>query len=200
MFFDQVQYTKNDWRNRNKIIFNGKPQWISIPISYRFSERKSINQVELPKTGWQAEHLQKIEQSYGTTNHYSKWSIDLTEILNANNSNLSELNIKIITKYMQRLEIKTKIVSTSEIENNIDKSKRLIDLCIANSCDEYLTTPKALDYLNTEAFEKNGIKVSILNFESCLETYEQSSRVFDPYVSFIDVLFRTGPEEFINRF
>ena len=200
MFYDQVQYTKNDWRNRNKIIYNGKPHWISIPVSYRFSERKSINQVGLPRTGWALEHLNKIEQSYGKTRHYSKWSLDLIEILNADNSNLSELNIKIITKYMQRLEFKTKIVSTSEFDNNIDKSKRLIDLCIANSCDEYVTTPKALDYLDIEAFEKKEIKISILNFESCLETYEQSSLVFDPYVSFIDVLFRIGPQAFINRF
>ena len=199
MFYDQVQYTKNDWRNRNKIISKGKPQWISIPVRYRFSERKNIDQIELPETGWEFEHLRKIEQSYRETRHYSKLGIDLNEILSAKNANLSELNVKIIKRYLQELEIDTKIMPNSAVDINIDRSKRLIDLCIANACDEYLTTPKALDYLNTEAFERSKIKISILDFESCLEGYEQGSNNFDPYVSFIDVLFRTGPEEFLKR-
>lgn len=191
VFYDSVQYTKNDWRNRNRIIIDGAPNWLTIPIKYRFSERKRIDEIELPQNGWGKEHLNKIERAYKSTDYFLELFPFLEEEISKNYLTLSELNKNTIMTFSSVLNIETKFLDYS-LNLELSKNQRLIDTCKSVGAQQYVTTPKALNYLDIQLFKDNDIELKILDFESCLKKYPQKSYNFDPYVSFIDLLFNLG--------
>jgi len=191
VFYDSVQYTKNDWRNRNKIIIDNSSKWLTIPIKYRFSEKRRIDEIDLPQNGWEKEHLKKIEYAYKSTDYFSEFFPVLQEEILKNYSTLSELNKNLIIKFSSLLNIETKFINFS-LDLNLSKNLRLIDACKKLCAQEYFTTPKALNYLDVQLFRDNKIGLRVIDFNSCLREYDQKSHLFDPYVSFIDLLFNLG--------
>ena len=198
-FYDEVQYTKNDWRNRNKIIEGGTPAWLTIPISYSFTAKKSINEIQLPNSNWRENHLSRIRNSYQTTKYFNEYFNHLSTVLDQSFIGLSELNQEIITHVMHEIGIITELRNSTPSKNPRTKSEKLLDICIEAGATTYLTTPKALDYLDVDLFKRSRIAVEILDFESCLPEYSQKSEIFSPFVSYLDLLFNTGKEEFLRR-
>jgi hypothetical protein len=192
VFYDQVQYTKNDWRNRNKIMLNGSPKWISIPINYRFSERLSIDKVRLPSGNWRNDHLEKISMGYNSEDNFSQYYPNLNKIISTDYDFLSELNQALLIQYAQTFKIATHFHSIHNIDLNLERNQRIIETCKDFSADTYVCSPKSLNYIDLPLFSKNNIEVEIMNFDNCLNGYKQNSQEFDPYVSFIDLLFMTG--------
>jgi hypothetical protein len=192
VFYDQVQYTKNDWRNRNKILLNGSPKWITIPIKYRYSDCLTIDKVRLPDGDWRDDHLEKISIAYSKEKNFTQHYPDLKNIIIADFEFLSELNQELLIRYAEAFKITTRFHSTHNIDLNLDRNKRIIETCKDFSADTYVCTPKSLNYIDQQLFAKNKIEVEILTFDDCLNDYKQNSLKFDPYVSFIDLLFMTG--------
>ena len=199
IFYDQVQYTKNDWRNRNTIILNGAPNWLTIPINYRFSDRLPINQVRLPASNWKDEHLEKISSAYEDQNNFSEYFPNLMRIISNDHEFLSELNQEIVRQYAKVFNIRTNFHATHTIDLNLDRNRRIIEACKDFSARTYVCSPKSLNYIDRGLFEKNGIELEIINFDDCLEGYKQNSRIFDPHVSFLDLLFMTGVDGVARR-
>jgi len=199
IFYDQVQYTKNDWRNRNRIIVDGRIEWLSIPVKYKFSDRKPIERIRLPESNWQTAHLSRIRKGYKSTSYFEDYFGPLESILVQGHSLLSELNQNLLFALCKSLEIRTSLISSFPFNFNLSPSERLIDVCIANRAQEYVTTPKARNYLNLKLFEKHGIDVTFMNFDSCIKVYNQGLIEFDPHVSIIDLLFRRGVGEARER-
>lgn len=194
VFYDQVQYTKNDWRNRNKIMLNGSSKWISIPVNYRFSDRLQIDKVRLPAGNWRDDHLEKISIAYGKEHNFTKYYPILRDVIHADYEFLSDLNQELLIQYANAFKITTHFHSTHSIDLNLDRNQRIIDTCKDFSADTYVCSPKSLNYIDLKLFSKNDIEVKIMNYDDCLSNYRQNSQIFDPYVSFIDVLFMTGIE------
>ena len=192
VFYDQVQYTKNDWRNRNKILLNGAPKWISIPISYKFSDRLSIDRVRLPASNWKDEHFEKISITYSHESNFTQHFPNLMRIIGTDYEFLSELNQEILMQYSNVFKIETHFHTTHTIDLNLERNQRIIEICKDFSADTYVCSPKSLNYIDHYLFEKNDIEVKIINFDNCLISYKQYSKIFDPYVSFVDLLFMTG--------
>ena len=190
--YDSVQYTKNDWRNRNKIIVNNSLINLTIHVQYSFTSKKTIDQIKLPETNWHDEHLQLIHQGYRKTNFFSYYP-EIEKIVKTDFEFLSKLNIELISYLCSLLNISTYIYKGAKFNHNLEKSDRIIDKCKDLGAHTYVTSPKAMNYLNLKKFEQEKISVELINYSSCLEFYNQDLPSFIPHVSVLDVLFREGP-------
>ncbi|MEJ7610952.1 MAG: WbqC family protein [Ferruginibacter sp.] len=193
IFYDEVQYTKNDWRNRNKIMTPAGPSWLTIPVMQTHLSQ-SINETKLLNEHWKKKHLGTIKQFYSGSDHY-KDTIDLIAGLYADChfEMLSEINRHFISGICNFLEIKT-IFTASEKYGLIEgKTERLIDLVQKAGGTEYISGPAAKDYLNAELFKEAGIKLTWMDYAGYPE-YPQRGPAFEHGVSVIDLILNTGAD------
>ena len=199
IIYDSVQYTKNDWRNRNLIYLDNIPHYLTIPVKYSFREKLAVDQVRLPESDWRVKHLSRIRIAYEGSKYFTSFFPQIEKIINSKTIFLSDLNYKLIYFICSELNISTRLVRNEKFDYKLDKSQRIIDKCKELSVSTYLTTPKAINYLNFEKFRKENIEVEIIDFNSCLQKYDQKSTIFNPFVSILDLLFLEGPINSKNR-
>ena len=188
VFHDDLQYTKQDWRNRNKIKTPKGPEWLSIPVGT--SEGRLICNVTLPSDQkWQAEHYRKIEQAYKKhTPCFENLLPLLKEIYEKKWANLSEFNqsiIKCITK--DYLNIKhVKFLDSRNLNLTEKKQMRVLQILEKVNAKHYVSGPAAKDYLEPEEFKKRNILLSYMRYE--YPDYDQPHGSFSPQVSILDTL------------
>lgn len=164
IFLDNVQYTKNDWRNRNRVLINGTPCWLSIPVGQ--SINRKIQDVELPKNSWRKKHLNTIHHSYSKYPHF-----ELVEkfifpfIQDESISKLSTLNQRIIESLSVNVfEFNTEFQQAHDDPVNFSPSKRIANLAADYGATEYISGPKARNYLQNEHFSEVGVKLSYVDY------------------------------------
>lgn len=65
IIYDDLQYTKKDWRNRNKIKTSDNAQWLTVPVVSKNSHKKKINEIDIaPDMPWAEQHWQAIKMNY----------------------------------------------------------------------------------------------------------------------------------------
>ena len=192
VIYDNVQYTKNDWRNRNKIISNKKPSWLTIPVRQE-SMHQSIRETKIAKAGWSKKHWRTIQQSYSKSPHFDKYSSKLEGVYHSleNEFFLSNINTKLIICLCEILGIRTRIIQDDAFNLPTDRIDKLIEICRQTAASTYVSGPAARDYLDVQKFNNAGIKVEWIQYEGYLQ-YEQRSDHFDHYVSILDLLFCYG--------
>ena len=199
VLYDNVQFTKNDWRNRNKIIHNGQPRWLTIPVTHKFGQ--SIYDVKVASLDWSKNHWGFISQSYRKAKYYKEISSWLELIYLENDLvDLSSINKKFIIHLCNYLEISTVILDGRNFATkSLCKTQRLIDICISRNADCYVTGPSALSYLNMKLFHIHGIKLEIFSYDK-YQNHRQQSLVFNKFVSAVDLLFNEGKDSrlFLN--
>lgn len=194
VFLDDVQYTRRDWRNRNKIKTQHGIQWLTIPVEVGGKGNVAINEVKVADSGWGKSHWETIKRSYAKAEHFADYKELFAELyLNTNEEYLSLINYKFIKAICEMLRIKTKLLWSNEVSGILEKSERLLEICKALKGDIYLSGPAAKDYLNTGMFEAVNIKVEWMDYGGYPE-YRQLFPPFDHYVSVIDLLFNEGPD------
>lgn len=193
IFYDDVQFTKNDWRNRNKIKTPRGAEWISIPCGTDL--KRLINEVEIAKPDWQQDHWNRIKLNYSTAPFYKLYAGFLEAFyLGTTWTNLSKLNQYLIVSFArQYLGLKTEFMNSTEYKISGARQDRLIDLLKKSGATEYISGPAAKAYISVEAFDQAGIKLTWMDYANYPE-YNQLFPPFDHAVSIIDVLFNTGPE------
>jgi len=160
-FYDDVQYTKQDWRNRNMIKSPKGLEWISVPVGKKTRDRL-ICDVEITQNGWQKSHWGKIRQYYKDAPYFKMYKEFFDEIyLGTEWTNLSEMNQTIIKRIAKEiLGIQTKFAGDSRAFNlSGSKEKRYIPMLKEVGCTTFLSGPSAKSYLTPEAMEKEGIKL-----------------------------------------
>ncbi|KAA5548455.1 WbqC family protein [Adhaeribacter rhizoryzae] len=192
ILYDEMQYTKNDWRNRNKIKTPNGVQWLTIPVKQDSLEQK-INETKVFDPKWNIKHWRTLQQNYSKA-PYFKFYKELFENLYLTNSTsyLSQINLLFITAICNELGIKTKITSSEQYSYGDGKTERLVNLVKATGGKEYVSGPAAKDYLNESLFEEAGIKVTWMNYAG----YQEYHQLFPPFehgVSILDLLFNEGP-------
>ncbi len=194
-FYDEVKYTKNDWRNRNKIYSKNGLQWISIPIN-KDAVKLKISEVELP-LGWQESHHKAIRMTYSRA-PFSENLQSLIDDLFINNhfKYLSEINQYAIKKIASYLGIKTRFVNSNDFDLKGDRVERLINLLKDIGATEYISGPAAKDYLAGQEhyFSDNQIKLTYKDYGGYPE-YEQLLKPFEQYVSIIDLIANLSQED-----
>lgn len=190
ILYDDVQFTKNDWRNRNKIKTPQGVQWLTVPVGQDISRR--IRDVELPDTMWQGRHWKTLQNNYGRAPHFKEIAILLEPIyLERKHTHLSRLNRELLEAVCTYLGITTKISNSWDYERIEGKSEILVDLCIQSAASEYISGPAAKHYLDEGLFTHQGIKVSWFEYARYPE-YPQLWGKFEHAVSILDLLFNCG--------
>lgn len=194
VLYDDMQYTRRDWRNRNKIKTAQGVQWLTIPVEVKNKFHQKINETRISDPKWGRDHWETIRHAYAKAPYFNQYR-DLFEslYLNAEEKYLSEVNFKFLSACCEVLNIKPHFRWSSEFELKGEKSERLLNLCLDLNATEYYSGPAAKDYLDTSLFEGKGVKVNWFDYSDYPE-YKQLHGEFDHAVSIIDLIFNTGPE------
>ena len=192
VIYDLVQYTKNDWRNRNQIIAGGKPTWLTIPVRQERLDQR-IDETRVADPRWAKKHWRTIEQSYSKSPGFAQFGHSIGDSLMgcANEPLLSSVNLRMINMLCSQMEIDTKIISSDEFDLPEDRVDRLVHICKELGAEEYVSGPAARIYLDEDRFHEEGLKVSWYEYDGYPE-YAQKSEQYDHFVSVLDLLFCTG--------
>ena len=193
IFFDESQYTKNDWRNRNHIKTNDRSSWLTIPIK-KMKLGTPISQVEFSNRDWISKHLKTINQFYQNCNYYDLVYEDFSSILTSSSNKLSNLNMKLIVNFSRKMRIDTIFLTSVDLASSKIKknpSQRLVDICKERGASYYYTGPSARNYLDIELFKKEKIEVIFYDYKTC-KKYQQTGGNFISSLSIIDALMNCG--------
>ena len=188
--YDEVQYTKNDWRNRNLIKTATGLSWLTVPVR-RESIHQKINETLTMSTGWERKHITALTLNYSKSPFFQTYKDEIFEIYE-NFTSLSNLNVNMIKKICEILMIGTKIIDSSDLCLSGDRNSKLIDACIKLNATTYISGPSASCYLDTAAFNLNNINVNWMDYSGYLE-YPQRFGTFIGNVSILDLIFNIGP-------
>ena len=193
VFLDDVQFRKKGWQNRNRIRINDGTTLLSIPV-HTHSYPK-INEVTIDnEKNWSIRHKKSILYNYARAPYFDEIKDFVESIFEKKFQYLVDLNTEIIKFIMNELEIKSKIVFSSELEISKKGSDRVLDICKAVGADYYITgTFWAESNLRVEEFKKSNIDVEFQKFQHPI--YKQIHGEFIPEMSIIDLLFNEGKKE-----
>jgi hypothetical protein len=191
VFYDDVQFTKNDWRNRNQIKTCAGIKWLSVPVG-RSIDRK-IFEVTINESKWQQKHFETLRQNYSKTPFYREYESFLRSIyLEMQWQNLSELN-QYMTKVISKdfLGIDTEFDDSRCYSSEGAKQERLLSIIKETGASVYISGPAAGDYINGQDFYDAGIILEWKDYSGYPE-YPQQHGEFLGNVSILDLLFNTG--------
>lgn len=192
IFLDDVQYTRQDWRNRNRIKTPDGLRWLTIPVGTSIDRR--LCDVELPPGVWAHEHWRRIVSSYEGSPHFEMYRADLEAIyLGSAWQFLSELNQHLICEIAHRLGITTRFRASHELAVEGRGQDRLLSILRQTGADVYVSGPAARSYIEPERFVAAGIELRWKNYDGYPE-YAQLHPPFVHQVTVLDLLFHTGPE------
>ena len=193
IFYDDVQYSKRSWRNRNRIKIPNGLIWLTVPVLINPNEGTLIQNVKINyRLDWIKKHMDSIKFSYGRAPFFKMYSEDFFDILNQKFETISELNLNINKWIIEKFDIDTKIKMSSEFNGVGSKTDRLMDILTKAGATSYLSGPAAKDYLEVEKFKKAGIGLEYKVYE--YGEYPQRFGKFEPDVSVLDLLFNCGAD------
>lgn len=191
--YDDVQYDKHSWRNRNRIKTPNGALWLTVPVLTRGQDKPSNREVKIDNaTAWRRKHLQTIQQYYGKAPYFNDY-VDLFARVYAREwTFLIDLNIELFHQLCAVLGLQRQIVLSSELNVKGDPVERLIDICKTLHCTHFFEGAAGRDYIDTERFVAAGIELEFQDYKH--PTYNQLHGEFVPYLSVVDLLFNKGKE------
>lgn len=195
IFFDSVQYTRHDWRNRNIIKTVNGTSWITVPVLFSLKDPTSIMDTRIDyKKKWIKKHTETIKQAYSKTAFLSDYFDEFVEILNIKHETISQLNISLIKWIMKKLSISTKTKLSSEFDLVDFKTDKIIHLLKQVGAETYISGPAGKNYLDSEKFKEADIQLEYKTYG--YNEYNQLHGKFEPSVTILDLLFNCGSNSF----
>jgi WbqC-like protein family len=192
VWYDDVQFDKNGWRNRNRIKSRTGPIWLTVPILQKGRAKQTINSAEIDnRQPWRRKHLLSVEQNYAGAPFINSVLPRLAEILNQSWQHIVDLDIATTDWLADEFAIVTPRYRASQLGIEGDRNGRLIDLCAHFQATRYLSGDAARDYLHVARFEAAGIEVLWHNYQH--PSYPQIHGDFLPFLSALDLLLNCGP-------
>lgn len=197
VIYDDVQYSKNDWRNRNLIKTPRGLKWITVPIKYYFKQSIDATEIETSQN-WVRHHLRLIEENYEHTPYCGAVLEGLSNLIKKDYRTISDLNRSVLNWVLKELEIVTPILNSRDLNIGGSRTERLINIVKKLGGTTYVSGPAAKAYLDVELFRKNGIALEYKSYD--YPEYPQINGPFVGNVSIIDLLCNCGPKslEYIN--
>jgi hypothetical protein len=195
ILYDTAQFTKNDWRNRNKIKTARGLSWLTIPVRHDFGQ--SIEETAVSDPIWAVRHWDQLKQSYSGAAHFKEFA-PLFKSLYAEMREaryLSAINHRFLREVNAILGVNTILSSSRDYRLVEGQTERLVNLCQQTSASEYVSGPAAKSYLQESLFERSGIKVRYMDYSGYRE-YRQLHPPFVHEVSILDLIFNEGANAF----
>lgn len=194
VLYDDVQYTRRDWRNRNKIKTPQGVQWLTVPVRVKGKFLQSVAETEIDGDDWRRSHWKTLQQSYGRAPHFREVAAQLEPIyLQRRHTHLSILNRDLIEAVCSILGIHTKLSWSSEYKLREGKTERLADICAQAGASQYVSGPSAKSYMEEQAFTSRGMTLRWFDYDGYPE-YPQLWGPFEHQVSILDLLFNCGKD------
>jgi hypothetical protein len=192
ILYDDIQYTRRDWRNRNKIKTKSGLMWLTIPVQVKGKYYQKIRETVISDPKWNRNHWEFISHNYFKAKYFCKYK-ELFEnlYLGCQEDRLSQINYHFITEICKILGISTQISWSMNYKLVQGKTERLVDLCKQAGATEYLSGPAAKTYINDELFRREGIRLRYMDYSDYPE-YHQLFPPFEHGVSIIDLIFNEG--------
>jgi hypothetical protein len=195
VLFDDMQYTRRDWRNRNQIKTPQGLQWLTVPVVVKGKYTQKIKDTEIDGVDWAALHWKAFEQNYRRAPYFDEIASWLAPLYLSSSvpTNLSVLNRRLIDAICAYLGIRTRISSSSDYILSEGKTERLADICVQAGADEYFSGPAAKDYIDEAVLMDRGVGVRWFDYAGYSE-YPQLWGEFIHGVTMLDLLFNCGAE------
>jgi hypothetical protein len=195
VFYDQAKYTKNDWRNRNRIYSKNGLQWLTIPIA-KSAVKLKISEVRIEDPAWQEMHFRSLYYAYKRAPCFSSIEPLLEECyLQKRWVLLKDVNRFLVERVSRMLGIETRFADSEDYEISGGRVERLVHLLRLVGTSVYVSGPSAREYLDErkELFEEAGIRVVYKDYAG-YPVYRQLQEPFEHAVSIVDLLANVGVE------
>jgi hypothetical protein len=193
VYYDDVQFDKHGWRNRNKIKSITGPIWLTVPVINSGRHGQKINEVEIYNgTNWARKHITAIRNSYAKAPYVNFYLPQLEDLLMQKWESLLELNLATLHLLSKWIGIHRQIELSSSLEIGGNKSSKLVNICKHFNADRYLSGDAAQNYLDISFFSAEGVKVEWQSFRHPI--YNQLHGNFIPFLSIIDLVMNVGQE------
>lgn len=194
VLYDEVQFTRRDWRNRNKIKTPQGLHWLTIPVEVRGKYEQKISETRIADASWAQDHWEMIRRNYKKASCFEELEPVLSEWYQEASgfSFLSEVNEYFLRHICNFLGISTRMQQSSDFDLAEDRTERLLSICRDLGASCYLSGPAAKSYLDEEVFRREGIEVEWMAYGNYPE-YAQANGDFEHGVSILDLLLCNGP-------
>lgn len=195
VLYDDMQFTKRDWRSRNRIKTAQGLSWLTVPVDVKGKFDQRIRDAVVADADWAHRHWQSIRHAYARAPHFARYEAQVAEAYAslAGETRLSAINHRLIELTCGFLGITTPITWSMDYTQREGKSERLISICQAAGATTYLSGPAARDYMDLDLFAAAGIEVRFADYSGYPE-YPQLHGPFEHAVTALDLLFNTGPD------
>ena len=199
IILDHVQFERRNYQNRTRILLDGQPYWLTVPVMQhsqqeRIIDKQITNPEKVELRWWASTHFQTLRHAYRKAPYFDTYAPSLRKMLESRWDRLVDLDRELLDYLRDILGIRTPLVSSAELGIGGRRSELILNLCRAVKADTFITGMGASrDYLDRQAFADAGIEVTCQNFEH--PQYAQChSGAFVPGLSALDVIFNHGPE------
>lgn len=191
VIYDDVQYDKHGWRNRNRIKSANGIQWITVPVLTSGMNKPLIKDVLIDnRTSWQKKHLNALTINYGKAEYFKDYIGIFEEIYARRWDFLLELNVEITAKILSAIGLQREIKFSSKLDVHGDRIQRLIDICKLFNGTVFYEGAAGQNYIDEATFNSEGIALEYQKYEHPI--YRQLYGEFIPYLSVVDLLFNEG--------
>jgi hypothetical protein len=196
VIYDNIQFTKKGWINRNRLLLNGKDEYFTLPVK---SDSDFLNVIERELSiDWLKEKtkvLNKIKENYKKAPYFNEVYNLVESNFNFENLNLFDFILNALKNTLNYLSIKTEIVisSTLAINHSLKAEEKVIAICKELNAETYLNPIGGIELYNKEHFLNEGIKLNFIKANNCV--YNQLNNEFIPFLSIIDVMMFNSKEE-----
>ncbi len=193
VIFDEMQYTRRDWRNRNKIKTSNGLQWLTIPVEVKGKYFQKINETRIADKNWGEKHWRTLSHTYAKAPCFHEvadlvknWFEKATLF-----DSLTEVNVFFLRQISDYLKLNTKFLYSRDFDLLEDKTTRLVKICEQLDGSNYYTGRAAENYLDELQFNKASIRLHYFDY-SGYKKYPQLHGEFEHGVSILDMIFMLG--------
>ena len=193
VLYDDVQFEKGSWRNRNRIKTPNGSQWLTVPVVLKGEGFPLIKDVQInASVPWHKKHIKAITQNYSKSPFLKLYADSLFEILSRSWKFLIDLDLELIRWLSKELDIKTPIVLSSDLGIPGSSVQRLVDIIHTLDGNHFYEGSSGRNYIDMEFFKNAGISIIFQDYQH--PNYQQLYKDFISHLSVIDLLFNCGSE------
>jgi len=193
VLLDDVQYTRRDWRNRNRIRVRENWIWLTVPVQQKSRFSQSLLETRIDNSvSWRRKHLETLRQHYCKAPFFEKYFPRCQQIYEKDWEFLFDLCLETINLIKEEMGIETPLLRSSEMKPGGEKTERLVSICRELGATHYLSGESGSNYIAEEDFSSQGIALEYQNYEH--PVYPQRYTGFVPHLSAIDLLFNCGEQ------
>jgi len=194
VLYDNVQFDKHGWRNRNRLLARPKPLWITAPVKSTGRHGQFVKDTELIDGPWQEKHLKTIRQIYAKAPYFDWVYPELQSYLTRRRyTRLVDLNLAGHELFTRMLDINTPIKFSSELAKelmSLERTERLVTICQSVNATRYVSASASRAYMIEDLWKRAGIELRYQDYQH--PVYAQPGGDFVSHLSVIDALMFEG--------